>query len=145
MTVDLSSMTDSELLVRLERQPLPPSFSGPFELRKTKVLYSTQTLQCPPTYKCYQAHIAVGTMHDHRTDTDWFLYVAYTTFGPWNAPQTQVNIHDWSADLDDLIKQLNKTLKAKQRKGYATEIGEPIVIAREDVRAAVEKHAADAC
>jgi len=143
MAADLTQLTDSELLAELERQPIVPSFNGPFQLRNTKVLYSTQTLQCPPTYKCYQAHIAVGTMHDHRTDTDWFLYVAYTTFGPYNAPQSQINIHDWSADLDALIKQLNKTLKAKQRKGYATEIGEPVLIGREEVRAAVEKQAAD--
>ena len=144
MSADLSAMSDSELLAELERMPALRTFGRHASLNDTKVLFSTKRLECPPTYKCYQAHIAVGTMHDHRTGTDWFLFVGYTTFGPWNAPQAQTNVHDWSSDLDDLIKQLNKTLKAKQRKGYAPETGEPIEITREDVRAAVESHVAAA-
>jgi hypothetical protein len=115
----VADLSDQQLLAMLETAELPRNrYASHYSLARTGLLASSAELICPPTYKAYRGHVGVGVMRDVATKTEWFLFIGYTTFGPGQNPNQQVNIHGWTGDLDDAIKMVNKTLKTKLRKGY---------------------------
>lgn len=114
--MSIATFDSAEALSRLEPLVLPriPRRGA----RSSLTLASSDVLQMPPTFKCYQGLIGVGRWWQHETETEWFLYVGYTLYGPRHSSQAQEGRALWTGDLGEAVQHVNKILKSKLRKGY---------------------------